>query len=297
MTKRRTTKKVQTIRQLHREVRYTLIGMSLAIVLIGIPLLAKVDEFGLAGLTDLSTFNLRWNDEFWEKLDSLRSKGGLAYLGDTTFTQTLEYAETYTDSELYTVDLLKQEGVKFPYIHGVIMLLKETSFCRDETERGVPTLCSSNWNHIFPENSGITHWNPYNYSGMKHPSNRKTTSVGSIGNILRHMEVRYGFRVVEPYRSFLINDPHAVFMSPRDHAKDLALWQKSRLKRFKPAKTDSEYIEQLRAAGYNPFSKYYDHPTRGLYALLRSYKSGEFSEKYGTLYQERMGSSLPPYEP
>ena len=189
------------------------------------------------------------------------------------------------DSNQFTEELMEEEGVRFAKVNMLIHFM-ETSFCKGVTSRGYPTLCSYEWENIL----GIQ-WNPHNYIGMKYPKNRKTTSIGSVGSVLRDLIDKHGITLPNKYK-FLLNDPHAVYTSPRECAKDLKLWQESRLPRFerdvKKITSDVDYMNALQYIGYNPYKKYYVK----LGMLYDQWATRDFHERYGIYYEKNTGGKL-----
>ena len=178
------------------------------------------------------------------------------------------------DKNVFNIELLEDVGVDFPVV-VFLQHFKETSFCKEDSRReGVPTLCSYNW-----ESLGIQ-WNPHNYVGMKHPSYRETTSIGSIGEILENMSERYGFEVPENLK----DDPHAVYLSARDCAIDMTLYQQYWYNQlgYKPDYSEEEYIDFIRETGYNPNLSYFI----SLNELLEDWRNEKFL-KYETYFIER----------
>lgn len=192
-----------------------------------------------------------------------------------------EYVSVPTEYEdkLYSVGMFKEAGVMFPEVH-FIMHFKETSFCKG-LDGSTPTLCTDDLEEIFG-------FNPYNGSGMKHPAYRNTYSVGSIGKVLKES----GVKLPNKYKHYY-NDPHAVYANPYHHCLDIAEWQRYWMERldYYP-KTEKQYIAFLKRVGYNPFDHYYNHPTKGLHALMKMYYSGEFGKKYNKYLEERLGYTI-----
>lgn len=179
----------------------------------------------------------------------------------------------------YSVEMFRQAGVAFPEIH-FIMHFKETSFCRP-ISRGIVSLCTDDLIDIIG-------FNPNNGSGMKHPHYRPTKSLGSIGDVIKQR----GIKLDPKYKKYY-KDPHAVFATPFEHCLDIAMWQNYWFSRKgEIPDTEEEYIEFLRKVGYNPYSKYYDNPRSGLYALYNMYLTGKFQETYDKYLIERMGYSM-----
>lgn len=190
-----------------------------------------------------------------------------------------EVISPYVESRPYSVEMFESAGVMFPEIHFIIFF-KETSFCKRVSE-GTYSFCSDDINEVLG-------FYPNNGSGMKHASYRPTTSIGSIGDVIKSR----GIVLPNKYKRYY-DDPHAVFRSPYDHCVDIALWQNYWMKRKNIyPKTEEEYISFLKKIGYNPYDKYYNHETKGLKSLYRMYKSGSFKNKYNKYLIDRLGYSL-----
>lgn len=179
----------------------------------------------------------------------------------------------------YSIEMLDAAGVMFPKIH-FIMVFKETSFCRRVSE-GAITFCSD-------DISSVLKFNPNNASGMKHATRRPTTSIGSIGDVVKDLNI-----TLEPKYKRFYDDPHAVYRSPYEHCIDIAIWQRYLMKAYnRYPKTEEEYIDFLKLAGYNPFDKYYNHSSKGLFSLKRMYDKGSFQKRYNKYLLSRMNYTM-----
>lgn len=188
--------------------------------------------------------------------------------------------ENKSELNPYSVEMFKAAGVKFPDVHFLIHF-KETSFCRPIGKTSTATLCTDDLIDIIG-------FNPNNGSGMKHPHYRKTTSIGSIGEVIK----RRGIVLPKGYERYY-KDPHAVYLTPYDHCVDEKLWQEYWFNRKKTVpQTARAYIAFTKKIGYNPYDHYYNHPRSGLYTLYDRYLTGRFQEEYDKYLIKRMNYSM-----
>lgn len=174
------------------------------------------------------------------------------------------------DTTRFSVALLEAVGVDFPIINGILIPFMETSFCKCKAKGNVPTLCSPCWEEFL-----TTEFNTYNPMGMKRPYVRRTTAVTSLGRYLKdnHSDANLP--------DWMYEDPHAVYSSYVQAAKDIKLWQEMVYKRKGRPTTAEDYIALLSESGWNEHPEKYEKTLRRLYSM---YLSGDFQRKYERYY-------------
>jgi hypothetical protein len=249
----------------HKKPRISLLGLKLvlffSIMLIVLWPMLNIRPFILL---DKYVYNIKWlkEDHLQKIYNNYNNKI------DTTIIDEKSNQALTDKLDPYSVEMFSKADVLFPEIH-FIMFFKESSFCKPIEPGHTPTLCT---NDIID----IIGFNPNNGSGMKHPYYRPTLSIGPIGDVIKQRKIKLDSKYKRYY-----NDPHAVFKSPYDHCKDIALWQKYWFKRkgYTP-NTALDYIAFLKKVGYNPYDHYYNHPKKGLKALYSDYQAEDFQKKY-----------------
>jgi len=160
---------------------------------------------------------------------------------------------------------LIQSNISFPLVTMGIFL-KETSFCRcnyRSNDRASPC-CYEKW-------QAFVSFCPNNLFGMKHPSNRITTSKGPIKDFLKGFD-----RDELPWWIAKYKDSDmAVYTSVEDAMTDMRLWQQSTFRRYGTPDDDQGYRKLLKDAVYNPYDSYHIE----LKDITSDYN--EFYSKYG----------------
>jgi hypothetical protein len=197
---------------------------------------------------------------------------------------------------IFNKKLMQKKGVDYSMVH-ILIAFKENSFCQDidiekqllEVKKGerkqvILPLCSAQFDSLF--------FPTFNTSGMKHPTYRKTTSKGTIGEEITRLE-SIGEITLQPWQYYLRDDPHAWYDNYCDQAEDLRLYQmhkdsidKASMGYFQYAwsrpNSCESYIDFLERHKYNPSKAYYIH----LRDLMSQYRRGLFASKYQPHWQK-----------